>query len=237
MIEFARRELLGAAAAGLGVISLPLQARSSVPLPSGAMILARRVERPLSDGQKIVVTRKWLVAFSDTAQGIMVAGRQIDVIVDAPARLAPLADVERSRSTDGMFPILLTESGLIASAGKSETDDDVARAARAAESMIAASGASADQVVAAGQVLAQLQMASSSLFDNLPPDLFFPSGRPIHNIQPVNLPDGSHGEFELDYVTQPATPGSWLHHASRRIETRLGSDARQSTEEWSLEPA
>jgi len=237
MSKLARRELLGAVFAGMGAFSLPAFARASVPLPQGTMVLSRRIERPLMDGQKIVVTRKWLVSFANHPQGISITGRQIDVTVDAPIQLAALADIERSRSTDGMFPILLSPAGLIAAAGQQEADVDVARAARTAEAMIAKSGASEGQKLATAHVLSQLQMASGSLFDNLPPDLFFPSGKPSHNIRPVNLPDGSTGQFELNYDAQPCSSGGWLQQASRKIVTRLGNTTRYSLEMWSLEAA
>ena len=201
------------------------------------MVLSRRLERPLSDGQKIVVTRKWLVRFTNFSQGISVSGHQIDVQVDAPMNLAALADIERNRSTDGMFPILLTPSGLISTAGNREAASDVARAVRTVENMIAESGASRGEQLAAAQMLAQLQMASGSMFDNLPPDLFFPRGKAVHDIRPVYLPDGSKGQLELDYDAQTAPAASWLHHASRKIVTKLGDSARYALEIWSLEPA
>ena len=208
-----------------------------MPLPQGEMVLSRRLERPLMDGRKIIVARKWQVHFTNFPQGISVTGRQIDVTVEAPMQLAALADIERSRSTNAMFPILLTPGGLINAAGKREADSDVTRAVHAAENIIASAGIGRGQQLAAAQVLIQLQMASGSMFDNLPPDLFFPRGRAIRDIRPVHLPDGSTGQFELNYEAQSAPAASWLQHASRKIVTRLGDSTSYTLEMWSLEPA
>lgn len=239
MNGFARREFLGGAIAGLGLMGLPAgaQAQATIPLPQGAMVLTRKLERQLIDKRTISVTRKWLIQFGKHSGGISINGHQIDAVVDAPSQLAALADIERKRSTDGMFPILLAADGRIIAAGHQEAQADVTRAVRSAETYIAREWSNEGQRLAAKQVLSQLQMASSSLFDNLPPDLFFPNGKPVQNIQPVNLPDGSTGQFELHYEATPATSGSWLHHASRKIVTRLGDSSRLSLEIWSLEPA
>lgn len=238
----ARREVLGGvtvglAALGVGALGLPAQARAAVPLPQGAMILSRRLERPLMDGQKIVVTRKWLVQFADHPQGISITGHQIDAQVDAPRQLAPLVELELNRSTDGMFPILLTPVGQIAATGSSESAEDVAAAVRTAESMIARQVNSPSQRVIASRALSQLQMAGGSLFDNMPPDLFFPRGQAVQNIQPVSLPDGLTGQFELNYDARPISAGTWLKQARRTVVTRLGDSSRSALEEWSLQPA
>jgi len=59
-----------------------------------------------------------------------------------PAKLEPIATIERNRVTDGKFPILIDWSGPIVSAGEAELTSDVDRAIEVAQQMAARNGAS-----------------------------------------------------------------------------------------------
>ena len=229
----------------LGVAALPLPGAfaaaqaSALRIPAGPMRLTRILERGLGDGKTINVERQWAVEFLRSGSGVQVTGTQISARVDAPERLKPLAKIEEARVADGMFPLLLSHTGLLLGQGsaRSAASDTsaMAQAIAVAEAMIAKSGRNPSDTAQAMRHLAQMEQASQPLFATMPRDLFFPSIAPVRDIRPVSLPDGTVGEFELIYSAR-AVPGSgWLASAERRILTRLGADARQSRERWSLE--
>ena len=199
------------------------------------MRLTRRIERQLRDGKVLTVTRSWEVRFSSQGRGITLMGQQTGASVDAPAELAPLAEIERDRSTDGMWPILLSETGLIVAAGNYTREEDLALAVRRAEAMIARRGDGADARARHGRYLAEMSNASASLFDQLPPDLFFPSGKPHQMVRQVSLPSGETGEFSVTFEAEADPAKGWLNEAKRIIVTRLGESERRASEIWSMD--
>lgn len=234
MSGISRRALsLGAVGAAIAT-TLPISAANRIVLPQGVMRLTRRIERDLGDGAKIVVERCWDLQFAGQGMGAIISGKQSMVSVDAPPALAGLADIERSRSTDAMFPILLSQSGAIVAAGVSILEQDVAEALREAERMIGQSGVAGE---ARGEMmgsLALLHRNAGRILDRLPPDLFFPISPPLRTVQPVALANGLQGEFEVAYEAERSAGSGWLARAQRSVVTRIGSSERRSLELWSM---
>lgn len=108
-----------------------------------------------------------------------------------PAKLEPIATIERNRVTDGKFPILIDWSGPIVSAGEAELTSDVDRAIEVAQQMAARNGASTTQQQQLRAALAQVQAAGNSLLDRLPRDLFFPRNNGFADRRPITLPEGA----------------------------------------------
>lgn len=237
-----RRVLSGMAALPLSGTLLAAN-HGALRLPPRPMRLTRILERGLGDGKMITVERQWSVAFSRIGRTVQITGKQIAARVDAPERLAPLAKIEEARIANGMFPLLLSDSGILMGTEPAEGLASIAssdksamtRAIAVAKDMIARSGRSPSDTAQAMRHLAQMQEASQPLFATMPRDLFFPTGAAIRDIRAVNLPDGSVGEFELTYNASAVPEAGWLAKAERQIITRLGGDARQSREIWSLE--
>ncbi len=233
-----RRRVLGGAMvgtlAGVAAYAPPLLAAQPLNIPQGPMRLVRRLERGMHDGAVITVERAWQVLFNAQGRGISITGKQVDASVDAPNALAPLARIEESRSTAGMFPILLTASGTIDAVGPYTKAADLAKAVRHAEAQIAARavpvGAKAQQL----QYLAQLQRTAGSFLKHLPRDLFYPASQPVRAVQEVSLPNGLVGEFEVVYEARSAPDRQWLDLAVRRVVTRIGQSQRHSREVWSM---
>lgn len=198
------------------------------------MRLTRRLERGLKDGASIVVTRGWQVDFARQGRGASITGRQISVTVDAPEKLAPLARIEEARSTDDMWPILLSETGRIVAAGEYTREEDFAAAVNAAEAMIAQRPSSEETKAQQRQYLAQLHRSGGSLLDNLPADLFFPESEQRETRRPVDLPGGLKGEFVMSFSAKRAENRQWLAEAERSIVTRIGEDERRSSDQWTL---
>lgn len=235
-----RRGALGGAMATLlaGYVATPatLHASQLVQIPRRPMRLLRRLERGMRGGAILAVQREWQIAFSVQGGGYAIEGTQLSAKVDAPRNLAPLAEIEKSRSTADMFPILLGSNGSITAAGRFTRKSDLAAAISIAETMIArrpiSDSAKSQQML----YLSQLQSAGSSLFKQLPSDLFFPTSIPFRDVRLVSLPDGMTGEFEVVYEAKSSADHGWLKQAERRIVTRIDQSVRQSREFWSMSP-
>ena len=210
-----------------------LAAQSLAP-PKGSFALTRRLTRGLRDGNSIVVTRTWIVAFAPQSRGIAVSGTQTAVSVEAPPKLAPLTKIEEDRSTEGMFPILLAPDGTIVAAGENTSQASFEASIRTAQSLLEESGFSEARARQQVVYMAQLQRAGSSLLDELPGDLFYPSTEPFRDVRQVALPDGASGEFELRWEASVQSGTALLDRARREVITRIGESERKSSEDWSL---
>ena len=223
----------------VGIALAPLEsalAQNGVVPPPGDWLLGRRLARGLRDGNAITVERRWRIAFSRQSRGIAIAGDQVAVRVEAPAHLAELAKIEEERSTEGLFPILLAPDGIIMAAGQNTAQESFDAAVAAAMKMLAEEKAAGIDATEHAVYLAKLQLAGTSLLDELPGDLFFPSTQPFRAARRIALPDGGSGEFEVSW-TASAQPGSaLLNEARREVTTRIGESERRSREEWSLKP-
>lgn len=234
-----RRKALGfagcAIAGGLGLSSSALMA-ATVAVPEGAMKLMRKLSRGLRDGKAITVTRSWRVEFTLQSRGIAVSGKQISVEVEAPPALAQLSEIERTRSTASLFPILLSPDGRIMAAGEITSRDSLDRAITVAERLLDKRDMGSETANNANLFFASLQQAGSSMLDEMPGDLFFPSTQPASNTRNVPLPDGTIGTIELSWQASVQSGTALLASARREVTTRLGESALQSSEEWRLGP-
>jgi hypothetical protein len=234
-----RRTMLAAllglsAACGLTGLAAPLRA-APLRLPDTPLRLERRLARALGETATLVVERSWEVRFARQGRGIIVTGTQIAASVDAPPNLAELARIEQQRDTSAMFPLMLTDSGLImGSPGADLRDADLAAALRAAEALIAQQPAPADARARNLQYLALLHRAGAGAFDTLPADLLFPVNTPVERAETITLPDGLIGSYALAYHARTQSDASWLDQAERRVMTRIDGLERRSTERWRL---
>lgn len=223
-------------ASGSVVRSAPLFGAGRVSYPKSTMRLSRRIVRELHDGKAIIVSRLWHIQFEPQGSGLSIKGHQRSVSVDAPEKLAPLIEIEKRRSTDEMWPILISEGGMILAAGTETHASDIDAAIQAAEQILAQRGDNAEQRNHHRRYMAQLQQAGTSLLERLPPDLFFPVGRTSETARSIQLPDGSMGEFAVSYETEIADGGGWMSRAKREVTTRVSGDERRSIEVWEMGP-
>ncbi|MEL7187947.1 MAG: hypothetical protein AAGK17_00225 [Pseudomonadota bacterium] len=236
-----RRGALGrCAGAGLAVISGTSEKASAagtkIPLPGQPMRLSRVLTRDLKGPATLRVARDWQVEFANQDQGIAMVGLQLSARVDAPQEIAQLAGMEEKRDTNGLFPILLSDEGIIIAAGTSMREVDLAKALQQADMMIANMPIQKVEKARHRLFLSQLQRSGSSAMDHIPPDLFFPKGMPIRSVEDISLPGNVKGHFEVRYDAYSRAGQPWLHRAIREVVTRIGGDERRSIEEWSLEP-
>jgi len=239
MNAFSRRSALSgligiSAVTGLLLSSSPARAQVSVSIPTMPMRLSRQLSQSLRDGAMLSVRREWRVEFLADASGISITGEQLDAQVDAPAPLASLAQIEQSRSTADMWPIMLSSGGRILETGTGVNEADFAAAIEEAERFITSSPLPASEQAVRLQHLSAMQNAGSSMLDQLPEDLFFPVGTPRRSVRELELPGGMIGEFEATYDAKASSQGGWLNHATRQIATRIGDSERIALERWTL---
>ena len=201
--------------------------------PSGPMKLTRVLERELGDGNSVVVTRSWRIRFLEVPAGYRVEGEQIAVEVDAPPRLAGLAEVERRNPQAGLFPIALDRAGMIVG-GEPAYIPPIPGLTAAAEEYL--EGAPADTRAEAMRYTMALQMAGARMTSRWPQDVFFPASGPRSDERAVGLPSGAEGTIAVSFNGRLDPSGARLAWAERRIVTHLGDSTRTSLEMWRMEP-
>lgn len=238
-----RREALFRAAIfslGLGLVGAqPALAVSAHRFNPGArpMVYTRRLVRGLAGGGAIEVKRSFEVSFIEKrGSGFELVGRQIDVAVDAPAPLQALADIERNRIEQGLFPLQLDRDGMIQTkspvSAKQATQLAVTKAMAMAETTESVSDPQLFR-----QFLQQVQQSAAQFMSQLPVDLFAPSTHPVVLRRELPLPGDLSGEVEVVYESAADPSTGLLTTAQRAVTTRIGDDSRTAQEAWSLKPA
>lgn len=208
-----------------------------IATPAGNFRLERVLVRGLSGGAEIVVTRHWQIGFAPTRGGMAVSGEQVHAAVAAPPRLAELAEIERTRSTASLFPILLDSAGLIQRdvTGRQGGDEaafqralDYGRALLGALTLTAAEGDDARSFVA------KLSNMSAGAVSRLPQDLFFPRPGEETTSRDLTLPGGETGSITVTALTRAAPVTGLLDVVERRIVTRVADSERTTFERWAL---
>lgn len=234
------RFLLGAALAALSAATTASAAAATAHSspgtfnpPAGPVLLTRELRKALSDGKEVVSRRRYAIRFHPNATGYRVEGELVGADVDAPPELAQLADVERTRSDEGLFPLALDRHGLIL---EQQGADDPAAAARtmaAARDFIVKAQMTDAERTAALAMVAKLQAQARAAGGNWPADLFRPASGEHQESRELPLPDGSTGKVTVT-ITATDAPGGLLDRLQRRVVTELGGSARLSTETWTL---
>lgn len=239
-----RRQVAGriAAAALLPFVTLsaPLSQLAARPArraaPAGNFALQRMLTRDLGDGASITVTRRWLIGFSSAAPGLLVGGEQTFVAVAAPPSLAPLAALERARSTEGMFPIRLDGMGHIIGGNRAIDAAQLLRAIEVGQAMFenGPGGAAARQD--ASSFMAQLARMGAHAVSAMPRDLFFPAAGHGSATRDVTLPGAGTGTISISTDASVSVTTGLLRASQRAVVTRVGSSVRTSREDWLLTP-
>ncbi|MFM5884299.1 MAG: hypothetical protein ACKOQ3_03025 [Novosphingobium sp.] len=200
--------------------------------PPSNGVLTRTVWRYLSDGQQIVVTRRYAVRFQVANEGYWLEGNLIEAKVDAPAELAAFAELERQRP-DNTFPIQLDRSGRIVSEGappSPETRQRVDQLMR--QTLNAARIGAAGKAEALGQV--PLLSAAGRAGTPVWADLFKAEPGESHEVRKLALPGGAEGEVEVATRVGQGGVASPSREVERVVTTRLAGTTKVSREVWSL---
>ncbi len=209
-------------------------ARFSPPLTP--LVLTRSVVRVLADGKEIVVTRRYAVQFIPEADGYRLEGHQISATVDAPPVLARMAEMERNRIDNDLFPARLDAQGMIRETSQAKPDSAFrAAAVNQGEAIIAAApmpeGAKRERLAGLAQV------GGSSVQSVWPQFLFNPGPQERVERRSVQLSDGKVGEVEVRFKATGLMPGGLPGRAERQVITRLAGTSRLNREIWTISPA
>lgn len=208
-------------------------AHESVPPrfnPPARATITRTLYRYLSDGNAIVVTRRYDVTFVRVPGGFRIDGALVDAQVDAPPMLEPLAAIERSRP-DRAFPMTLDKDGRIIAEARDPAVPVAAHLA-AAGSIAAASGMDEGRK---RDMLAQLSAVSAAGGQGeAPRDLFTAPAGERRETRTLALPGGGEGQIELTVKVEAAPDPRLPGQIEKTIVTRLAGTTRVSKEVWNL---
>lgn len=202
--------------------------------PAGAMTFTRRLERPLPGANKLVVARSFAVSFAARPGGWTVNGEQVGVTVDAPARIAALAAIERRRIETGLFPLTLDRAGTIDGGPEKRPVEELEQAVAIVRGQIAAAGFAPDEREELEAFVRAVHDAGAKMSSEFPADLFAPREGAVHAERELALPGGGAGTIEVSFtaVTDPAT--RLMREARREIVTAIADDRRLTREDWTL---
>lgn len=233
-----RRAILAGIAAGasLSFLSLPVRLAARprpVAFPEDSFTLQRELERGLGGGASIVVTRRWQCNFAQLGEGASVSGIQGRCDVKAPAALAALAEMERSRRITGLFPMKLDNEGHISDWGGPGATG-IEPALRAAGERVDSLALAENDKRDAKAWLAQIGRTAAEIVSQVPRDLFFPEAGKRSDSRKMALPDGQTGFYDITIEATARASDGLLVSSERRIVTRIGDSSRLARERWTL---
>lgn len=204
--------------------------------PAEPMVLTRTVWRNLFDGNQIKVVRSYAVQIEPSGDGFTVAGHLIDAQVDAPAPLAMLADYERHRPDEGVFPLRLDQNGQILQSPPAEVPAAMAsELTNRGAAMIDGAGVSSAAKQRTRALLNQV-IAAARGGVNWPSDLFNPASSAREQRREVALPDGGRGEVVVSVTFDRPEPGAVPRTVERTVKTLLQGTESVSREQWTIAP-
>lgn len=226
--------ILLASASGTALAPRARASAEAVPFapPTGPMRLTRAVIRPLGDGVSIVATRSYRVTFvAQPDGGWRVDGALVSVTVDAPPKLAALAEIERGRRDDTMFPLWLDRGGTLKGAADLGARDHAAidEAVETARKQIKAP--TPGDIAFFARIRAA---AAGSATAHWPEVLFLPGAFSQQSERRFALPDGGEGTVEVRF-TRSGCCGT-MQQAERTVTTRMGGRDEDAIERWTLVP-
>lgn len=200
--------------------------------PGVPLVLTRTVVRALPGGKEIVVARRYEIRIIADGAGYRVDGALLDCKVSAPPVLAALAQLERQRPENGLFPIRLDRAGRIVPEAPAAPGEALARGSQVAREQISlASLTPTDRRDASAFVR---HLATHGAFTAWPADLFHPATGQRSEHKDFALPDGSVGSVAVAIDARATAQGGLLDRVERTVTTRLEGTSRVTREEWTL---
>lgn len=200
--------------------------------PQFDLRLSRTLVRSLPDGATITTRRNYEVRITRAGEGFRVDGKLVDVAVEAPPSLLALAEIERRRPDNGLFPITLDGNGMIAAASGPEQGTPVGRAAVLVSERVGGSDLAALDMLQAQAFVARLR--SGAARSNWPDDVFRPALGRRSESRRIALPAGGEGQVVIQIDGQGAGPQGQIAAVDRTVTTDLGGDQRVTRERWQI---
>jgi hypothetical protein len=204
--------------------------------PSAPMIYTRRLVRELRGGLHLTVARSFQVRFIARPDGgYELTGVQARVEVAAPEKMAPFAEMERSRIETGVFPLQLCSRGLIERGPGFASSDLLDHAVAEARRQLAA--LPANERIEAEAFVQSVHRAADGVAAHLPEDVFAPTQHSRSERRVLEVPGGEPGEIEVRFTGDADPLTGLMNRARREIVTLIGGDRRATAEEWALRAA
>lgn len=232
--------LAAGAAMALCLIAPWQPVRADAPLqafqPSSApMLLTRELRRPLGDGNEIVTRRTYEVTFHPVRSGFTVDGRLVDVRVDVPPVLAPIAALERQRPDINLFPMHLDEAGLLRGEAERVHAPQIAEGVRLIEKQVKSMDlTSADRTQA---IAFSRQFLGSSGFTAWPADVFRPAPGERSAEREIEADGGIRGAVNIAIAAQADSRSGLLRTLTRTVTTQFEGTSLTTRETWTLRNA
>jgi hypothetical protein len=234
-VQLMQGATLAALAAAAPACAAPARAApAAFHPPEAQVLLTRELRKALPDGEQIVSRRRYYIRFVPQGAGYGVEGDLVGAEVEAPPELARLAEVERTRSDEGLFPLMLDNAGMIvAQSGDNDPAAEARTMAEAKAYLAQQTELSEADRAAALAMVAKLQAQARASGGNWPADLFRPADGERRESRELPLPDGSAGKVTVT-INASDTPDGLLANFQRQIVTELEGTSRLSTETWTL---
>lgn len=205
--------------------------------PAGPMLYSRKLVREMAGGFSLTTERSFAIRFEATEDGFFVAGQQLSVRVDAPAKLADFARLEEQRVEDGIFPLVLDRAGHILRGAQATDCREFDAAVLAARAALDRQAIELPERVSLRDFINTVQKAAASLTSALPADIFAPVRPYRSESREVPMPDGGTGVMQLEFEATAEPETGLLRSAERRVITRIAQEQRRTLESWRLSPA
>lgn len=203
-------------------------------MPEIPLLLTRTVQRTLRDGGEIVIRRSYALRFSRLGKGFRVDGELVESTFSAPPKFGLLAQIERSRKDEGLFPILLDEAGRIVG-GRAPQDPKAHEAGqRAALDALA-------RMRLSGEIRREAEGFIRSISRSggpapWPADLFHPDAADRTERRHIALPGGDEGEVTVSFEAEGICAGSVPASVERTVVTEFAGTREVSRESWTMVP-
>ena len=205
--------------------------------PDEPMLFTRKLRRDLAPGAVIEVIRRFEIRFVRNEAGYRVEGRELGCDVAAPQSLAMLAQIERNRKEDGLFPMQLDSSGMIVTGPLGPAaPESMSLAVDEALARIGRSHLPAGDRANAREFVLGLQMLGSGLTSRLPARLFTGFAETSQEQRDLPLPDGGFGQLRVTVSAVTGPRGNLFDHGEREVVTLVGESERRWVEQWTLTP-
>jgi hypothetical protein len=237
-----RRSVFLAGAAAI----MPLAASSLTPAPAaaqalepfrppdGPMLLIRTTRKPLPDGEEVLTRRSYEVRFVRDGEGYRIDGELLAAEVEAPPPLRRLAEIERRRPDEGMFPLRLDASGKLTAGGSARPSPVTQGAIDTVAGLVDKTRlAPAEKMQAKAFVLG---LHARQGFSAWPEDLFRPVAGLRRETRTIPTDNGAPGRLLVEISANTAGPNGLLAALTRTVTSELDGDRRSNYEQWTLVP-
>lgn len=205
--------------------------------PDRPLLFTRRLTRELGAGAAIDVFRSFEIRFIRSAAGFRVEGREIGCDVSAPPALAALAEMERKRQENGLFPMQLDSRGLILKGPQGRGPSaPIGKAVNEALAQIAESHISSGDQANAREFVFGLQMLGARITGNMPRQLFVGMTLTQHEERELPMPDGNFGTLTVTMHATTSPDFGLIDRGERVVVTQFGESRRRWVEKWALAP-